>query len=1095
MKPSLASSAVLAVLFALPAIGRAQPPPVDTGTLRGNAVADQDSGWQHALSASEVNTLVNSHRLRIVDLRVDMRTGRPRFDVLVVANASERPWSWSHDLTPARTRELLESSARRPLVLAPYELTPDDVRIAVVWEPGVAGDTAAGWVVVANQTSEALDKLLAGGELIPVRVASYTGRRGERQAMVARRGALASESESYDRKETAALDITSRVAALLAVTDGTHGLYLKEGGGPVLAQQNATVVFEPASTLKAAAGYHVFEQLETGLWGVNDPVNIYQPPAQGSCPTNIDIGDEALWRALREMLWHSDNARTRVIVDTFGQGNINATMSVIGMASSRINHVFGCGGPPENQLTLVDAATLYEDTANGTLVDPGNVDAFHSYFPGKGQFTVDGYDWTALWDTDIPNMILDESPPGMTAAQRQEYRSRMDLAYKAGNYKICTNWNCSTYRDHVSIAGWAAVPFCTGAVVELRQFVFGLFIYNSTSDLTSAQAFGSAKGELLREQIRDGLASCYGVKAISVTPNGGSGATQAFTLQYSDSLGATDLSSARVRFGTASLSTGTCTVHYNATTSQVRIQDDLGTWGPWTTFGFGTLANSQCTLRLGSSSAAVNDDTLTVVLDLSFTSTFTGPKTIYMLAASGTTGSSTGWIERGAWTIPDTEVQAVSVAPNSGSGVSQLFAFAYTDSFGVAADLSVAQVRFGTSSTSVGSCTVHYNAMTGLLRIQDDAGTWGPWTPLGGGTLANSQCTVDLAQSTATANNTTLQLTLRVAFTAAFTGSKIVFMRATSAGGATTGWKANGTWIVPLAQVEAIAVVPNTGSGVTQLFTLTYADSLGVTTDLMTARVRLGATNAAAGSCTIDYNAMTALVRLQDDAGFWGAWTPLGSGTLANSQCVLDLPQSSASSSGTTLTLSLHLAFTAAFVGPKTIFMRAMSASGPSTGLLARGTWTVGATVEAISVTPNTGIGMSQTFTLEYADSLGVAADLMVARVRIGATTGAPGSCTIDYNAMTALVRLQDNDGIWGSWMPFGNGTLENSQCTLDLAQSTAVASGVNLTLTLRLAFSTSFIGTKNIYMRANSQFGSTTGLVWRGAWTVAPAAQLDAGR
>ena len=44
----------------------------------------------------------------------------------------------------------------------------------------------------------------------------------------------------------------------------------------------------------------------------------------------------------------------------------------------------------------------------------------------------------------------------------------------------------------------------------------------------------------------------------------------------------------------------------------------------------------------------------------------------------------------------------------------------------------------------------------------------------------------------------------------------------------------------------------------------------------------------------------------------------------------------------------------------------------------------------------------------------------------------------------------------------------------------------------LRLSFSTSFLGTKNIYMRANSQFGSTTGLVLRGTWTV--AAPIQAG-
>ena len=212
---------------------------------------------------------------------------------------------------------------------------------------------------------------------------------------------------------------------------------------------------------------------------------------------------------MQEMLWHSDNQRTRVIVDTFGAASINATMAASGMGASSINHVIGCGGPPENQLTLADAAVLYEGSADGSLVDSANRELFHNFFAGRGQFEVEGYDWTGIWDTDIPNMILQEQPAGMTGSQRAFYRNEMDLAYKAGNYKICVSGDCSDYRDHISVAGWAEVPFCTGTLIDPREFAFGVFIYNSTSDLTSGQAFTNAKGELLREQIRDGMASCF----------------------------------------------------------------------------------------------------------------------------------------------------------------------------------------------------------------------------------------------------------------------------------------------------------------------------------------------------------------------------------------------------------------------------------------------------------------------------------------------------------------------------------------------------------------------------------------------------------
>jgi hypothetical protein len=471
--------------------------------------------WHRRLSPAEVNALVRKERLRIVDLRatVDGASRKSLFDVAVIKDTVEQPWSWSFDLTPERARAVLEASPRVPVKLAAYELAPGDVRLAALWAPGRA-DALTGWVVLVDQTAKGVKRALAAGRLKLKGLVAYTSGSGRRFALVARaetaEGARRLRSPSRSPLDAPlADDITARVSALLAVTDGTQGLHLKELGGAILAEQNRTFAFEPASTIKAAAGLHVMQQVEAGTWAFGNLVDVFQPPASGSCPTNTDIGDETLTVAMQEMLWHSDNQRTRVIVDTFGAANINATMAASGMGASSINHVIGCGGPPENRLTLADAGVLYEGSADGTLVDAANREQFHNFFAGRGQFEVEGYDWTGIWDTDIPNMIVQEQPAGMTASQRAFYRNEMDLAYKAGNYKICVNASCSDYRDHISIAGWAEVPFCSGTAIDPREFAFGLFIYNSTSDLTSGQAFTSAKGELLREQIRDGMASCF----------------------------------------------------------------------------------------------------------------------------------------------------------------------------------------------------------------------------------------------------------------------------------------------------------------------------------------------------------------------------------------------------------------------------------------------------------------------------------------------------------------------------------------------------------------------------------------------------------
>jgi len=294
--------------------------------------------------------------------------------------------------------------------------------------------------------------------------------------------------------------------------------------------------------------------------------------------------------------------------------------------------------------------------------------------------------------------------------------------------------------------------------------------------------------------------------------------------------------------------------------------------------------------------------------------------------------------------------------------------------------------------------------------------------------------------------------------------------------------------IAPPPVVQAISVTPNTGTGVRQIFTATYSDSVGVATDLKRAMLRIGASTVSA--CVVDYNAITNTVRLFIDTGEAGLPAVLGSaGTLSNSQCTLNLATSSATPAGNNLTLALDISFAAAFAGPQPIASRAMSLAGPNTGFVAKGTWTVGLPapgVQVVSVTPNAGSGSIQSFQFAFSDSAGVIADLKVARVRF-IPAGGGAMCMVDYNAMTNMVRLMGNDGVtWGAFVVLGGGApLSNSQCAVDNTTSNAVRAGTDLTLTLALNFSPGFTGAKNIDMRANSNFGPTTGFVNKGTWTV----------
>jgi hypothetical protein len=442
---------------------------------------------------------------------------------------------------------------------------------------------------------------------------------------------------------------------------------------------------------------------------------------------------------------------------------------------------------------------------------------------------------------------------------------------------------------------------------------------------------------------------------------------------------------------------------------------------------------------------------------------------------------------------PPPVVQALTATPNNGSGIHQIFSLTYSDSVGATADLQGAFVQFTNVANPALLCRIQHRATVGQVRLLGDDGlTWGPFTSYGAGTLQNSQCSLNLATSTATPSGNDLTLSLDITFKPAFAGPATLAMRAQSVvPSQNTGFLAKGTFTVGGAVLDGVSITPNTGTGVTQTFSAVFTDSLGVTTDLLRARVRFGPNGV--GTCVVDYDAIANKVRMLDDTGAAGGFVNLGVGVLQNSQCSLDLAASTAVPSGTTLTLNLKYTFKASFLGAHPVSLRAVSNFGTDTGWLARGTWTVGATVQALAITPVNGSSAAdaaQTFVLTFSDSAGVAADLIAARVRFRVlSTGL--QCNISYNAVLDQVRIVDDTGIAGPFTSFGAGTLFNSQCILDLASSNAVRSGNDLTLTLRFtfkpAFANSLVGPKDVAMLATSSVGPTTNWVSKGSWTVTP--------
>ncbi len=596
-----------------------------------------------------------------------------------------------------------------------------------------------------------------------------------------------------------------------------------------------------------------------------------------------------------------------------------------------------------------------------------------------------------------------------------------------------------------------------------------------------------------------GVGACSVPTADSVTPNSGSGTAQVFTLAYSDSQGATNLSTAWVWFNAtlAPSAANSCLAYYNRPTHTVFLLNDTGAvWSSGTVGSATTLQNNQCSIALASSGASPSGNTLTVNLAVTLKPAFGGAKNIYMYAANASGGNS-GWQDRGDWTVPSVVavITADSVTPNSGSGASQPFALQYSDSLG-ATDLLTTWVWFNATfaSSAANSCLAYYDRPANTIFLLNDAGTaWSSGSPGTGATIQNSQCAIALGSSGVAPSGTTLTVNLAMTFKPAFAGAKTTFMYARNAAGSSSGWQTRGTWTVPSAAVTVTAdsVTPNSGSGGAQTFALAYSSTSGAT-NLSTTWVWFSATFApsAANSCLLYYDRPANTIFLLNDSGsVWLSGQPGSATTLQNSQCSIALAATSATPSGNTLTVNAAMTFKAAFNGAKSVFMYATNGTDNS-GWQTRGTWTaaaVGDAVTADSATPNTGSGASQTFALAYSSTLG-ATNLTTTWVWFNdtVTASAANSCLAYYDRPSQMLFLLNDAGTaWLSGAMGSGGTLQNSQCSLAPASSSANPSGNTLTVNLAVTFKAAFNGTRNIFMYGTN---GTLNSGWqdRGDWTVA---------
>jgi len=288
--------------------------------------------------------------------------------------------------------------------------------------------------------------------------------------------------------------------------------------------------------------------------------------------------------------------------------------------------------------------------------------------------------------------------------------------------------------------------------------------------------------------------------AVGASPASGLASDQTMVFTFSDPRGWQDLGVVNILINNFLDGRQSCYIAYSQPLNALYLVNDAGDGllPALPLNGSGSAGNSQCAISGQGSSVSGNGNTLTLMLNLSFTTAFAGNHVVY-LAAGDVAGNNSGWQALGTWSVPVTVAAGPAVggvSPAYGSRFSQTFTF--NDSNGWQ-DLGVVDILINSSLDGRQACYLAYSRAVNALYLVNDAGT-GLLPGLvmtGPGTLSNSQCTVSAGASALTVTGNTLTLTLGIAFSPAFSGNQVIYLAARNATDtATSGWQSVGTWSV-----------------------------------------------------------------------------------------------------------------------------------------------------------------------------------------------------------------------------------------------------------------------------------------------------------
>lgn len=303
----------------------------------------------------------------------------------------------------------------------------------------------------------------------------------------------------------------------------------------------------------------------------------------------------------------------------------------------------------------------------------------------------------------------------------------------------------------------------------------------------------------------------------SVSPNSGTGLTQTYTVTVTDASSGNNIVELdfMVNPPSGTFGVNACHAVYYPQWNQVTIHNDSDT-SPYVLAYLmpgqpGTVTNSQCTLNGQGVTKQINGAQFTATFPLTFNANWSGTQQINALAQNAANYSS-GWTNKGSWTIPGPSGAPVinSVTPNAGSGISQTFAITITDPTN-GNNIVEADVMIGEDLTHFGSHACHpvFFPQWNLACLMSDDGTamLTPCvTPGQPGTVANSQCVLNGPGMSKSVNGRQFTASFPVTFQPTWPGPEYIDAYAQTFANYNSGWLREGLWTIPTMSYRPLSI-------------------------------------------------------------------------------------------------------------------------------------------------------------------------------------------------------------------------------------------------------------------------------------------------